>query len=41
MKRREYMRKYRTTLKRLWEAKQHGRVLERGRKLHITIKKGE
>jgi len=40
-KRAAYMRDYRTKTKRLWEAKQKGRKLKRGRKLHVDLKKGE
>ncbi len=35
------MRKWRATRKRLWEAKQRGRKLKRGRKVHPSLKKGE
>lgn len=38
---REYMREYRATERRLWEAKQKGRTLKRGRKLHVSLKRGE
>lgn len=35
------MRKWRATKKRLWEAKQRGRKLKRGRNVHASLKKGE
>ena len=35
------MRKWRATKKRLWEAKQRGRKLKRGRNVHVSLKKGE
>jgi hypothetical protein len=40
-KRAAYMRKHRADLKTLWEAKQGGRELKRGRKLHVSLKRGE
>lgn len=40
-KRREYMQKWRATSRKLWEAKQRGRALGRGRNLHVSLKKGE
>jgi hypothetical protein len=39
--RREYMRDLRAKHRLLWKAKQRGRILKRGRKLHTSIKKGE
>jgi hypothetical protein len=38
---REYMRGLRAKHKKLWEAKQQGRTLKRGRNLHVSLKKGE
>jgi hypothetical protein len=35
------MRKYRAIRRSLWEAKQKGRQLKRGRKVHLSLKKGE
>jgi hypothetical protein len=40
-KRAKYMRTYRAKVKRLWDAEQKGRKLKRGRKLHVTLRKGE
>ena len=36
-----YMRELRAKKKRLWEAKQVGRKLKRGRNVHVSLKKGE
>jgi hypothetical protein len=36
-----YMRDLRAKRKRLWEAKQRGRILKRGRNLHVSLKRGE
>jgi hypothetical protein len=40
-KRAAYMRDYRAKVRRLWEAKQQGRRLRRGRNLHVSLKRGE
>jgi hypothetical protein len=40
-KRAAYMRDWRATNRKLWEAKQHSRKLTRGRKLHVSLRKGE
>jgi len=38
---REYMRDLRAKHKMLWEARQNGRTLKRGRNIHVSLKKGE
>jgi hypothetical protein len=40
-KRAQYMRKHRATRRHLWEMQQKGRLLKRGRNLHVNLKRGE